>query len=165
MNAAIKVSSLVSLKGHSRRRLVIPAWEDQTYSSYALGGKGHGIARLMALGLPTPPAIVISTTLARSEADTGRWPERFLPQLWREMKALETRTGKGFGDPANPLLVSVRSGAMVSMPGMMDTILNVGLTDEVAEALKQSNGEEFVVDCARHLRNVLDDSTRSHLGQ
>ena len=156
MNAATKVQSTVLPKGHSRRRLVIPAWEDHAFSSYSLGGKGHGIARLMALGLPTPPAIVISTTLARSMADTGKLPERFLPQLWREMKALEVRTGKGFGDPANPLLVSVRSGAMVSMPGMMDTILNVGLTTKVAERFAQSYGEEFVTDCRRHLWDALD---------
>lgn len=165
MNAAVKVQSSVRPQGHSRRRLVIPAWEDHTFSSYALGGKGHGIARLMALGLPTPPALVISTTLARSVTDTGKLPERFLPQLWREMKALELRTGKQFGDSANPLLVSVRSGAMVSMPGMMDTILNVGLTAKVAEALKQSCGEAFVTDCERHLRNGLDAHFVTHLGQ
>lgn len=142
-------------KAHSRRRVVIPAWEDTNFTSYALGGKGHGIARLMALGLPTPPALVISTSLARSHQETGEFPKRFMPQLERELEALETVTGKRFGDPQNPLLVSVRSGAMISMPGMMETVLNVGLTATVGTTLAARFGASFVEDCRRHLREGL----------
>lgn len=143
-------------KGHSRRRLVIPAWEDTTFSSYALGGKGHGIARLMALGLPTPPALVISTSLARSYQETGQLPRRLHEQLERELKTLERKTGKCFGDPENPLLVSVRSGAMISMPGMMETVLNVGLTTAVRETFQGRFGEHFANTCNRHLLTGLE---------
>lgn len=141
---------------HSRRRLVIPAWEDTTFTSYALGGKGHGIARLMSLRLPTPPALVISTSLARSYQETGLLPKRLEAQLERELKALEMKTGKRFGDPLRPLLVSVRSGAMISMPGMMETVLNVGLTKDVARELRARFGNQFVADCQRHLQTGLN---------
>ncbi len=143
-------------KGHNmRRRLVVPAWDDLQSTSYALGGKGHGITRLMALGLPTPPALVVSTSLCRSYQETGTLPKRFNEQLARELEALERKTGKRFGDPLNPLLVSVRSGAMISMPGMMETVLNVGLTPAVSDALEEKFGEQFITDCHRHLISAL----------
>ena len=172
--SALKKAAPAKAKSHSRRRLVIPAWEDTDFSSYALGGKGHGIARLMKLGLPTPPALVISTSLCRSYQETGQLPKRFDDQLERELKTLELKTGKRFGDPANPLLVSVRSGAMISMPGMMETVLNVGLTEPVALALRAQYGDSFVDDCQRHfdaglglhVRNmVLTDSRLEALAQ
>jgi len=143
-------------QAHCRRRLVFPAWEAPTFTSYALGGKGHGVMRLAALGLPVPAAIVVSTTLCRSYLNTGQMPSRFSTQLERELKALEEKTGKRFGDPLNPLLVSVRSGAMISMPGMMETVLNVGLTDDVATALRARYGDRFVNGCLRHLNGSLD---------
>lgn len=155
--SALNRPSATTRKGHNtRRRLVVPAWDDFDSTSYALGGKGHGITRLMALGLPTPPALVISTSLCRSYQETGLLPKRFDDQLKRELEALERKTGKRFGDPLNPLLVSVRSGAMISMPGMMETVLNVGLTESVATELRARYGDQFVDCCQRHLVSGLD---------
>ncbi|HSG80273.1 MAG TPA: pyruvate, phosphate dikinase [Acidimicrobiia bacterium] len=106
-----------------------------------LGGKGAGLAGMARANLPVPPAFVITTTACRAYFDGDRNPPE---GLWDEVDAaleeLERQTGKGFGDTANPLLVSVRSGAPVSMPGMMDTILNLGLTRSSVEGLAELTG-------------------------
>src|SRR3989338_6934046 len=93
-----------------------------------LGGKGANLAEMTNLGIPVPPGFTITTEACLTFYALGkRWPDGFEGELEQKVRGRESATGKGFGDPKNPLLVSVRSGAMVSMPGMMDTILNLGL--------------------------------------
>ena len=106
-----------------------------------LGGKGVGLAEMVQLGLPVPAGFTITTDACRAYTQGGkRLPEGLEDEIEEHLRGLEERTGKRFGDPGNPLLVSVRSGAAVSMPGMMDTILNLGLNDEAAEGLDSAFG-------------------------
>ncbi len=119
-----------------------------------LGGKGAGLAEMTRIGLPVPPGFTISTRACISySADPGhRLPVGLDEQVETALTALEAEMNKRFGDPANPLLVSVRSGAAVSMPGMMDTILNLGLNDETTAGLARQTGDErFAWDCYRRL--------------
>jgi pyruvate,orthophosphate dikinase len=118
-----------------------------------LGGKGAGLATMTQLGLPVPPGFVITTEVCREYYRLGqRLPEGLMEDVREAMRELERRTGKRFGDPENPLLVSVRSGAAISMPGMMDTILNIGLNDEVVEGLARlTSNERFAYDAYRRL--------------
>ncbi len=118
-----------------------------------LGGKGANLAEMTRLGLPVPPGFTVTTEACLAFLAGG---ERFPEGLWDAVTAalgrLEQTTGKRFGDPANPLLVSCRSGARVSMPGMMDTILNIGLNDRVVTGLAQLTGDErFAYDSYRRL--------------
>ncbi|MGQ9568736.1 MAG: pyruvate, phosphate dikinase [Anaerolineae bacterium] len=118
-----------------------------------LGGKGAGLAEMTKAGLPVPPSFTITTEACNAYFAAGRkFPEGMWEQTLEAMKVLERQTGKGFGDPKNPLLVSVRSGARVSMPGMMDTVLNVGLNSETLRGLAQLTGNErFAWDAYRRL--------------
>jgi len=118
-----------------------------------LGGKGSGLAEMTKLGIPVPPGFTITTEVCRIFYEGGeRLPHGLMEEVRRAMARLEEQTGKKFGDPKNPLLVSVRSGAAISMPGMMDTILNLGLNDEVAEGLAEATGDErFAHDAYRRL--------------
>jgi pyruvate,orthophosphate dikinase len=100
-----------------------------------LGGKGAGLAEMTAAGLPVPSGFIISTEACVRYFEKSRFPLGLDEQVYGAMRELERRTGKLFGNPAHPLLVSVRSGARVSMPGMMDTILNLGLNDKTVEGL------------------------------
>ncbi|HHY59544.1 MAG TPA: pyruvate, phosphate dikinase, partial [Clostridia bacterium] len=98
------------------------------------GGKGANLAEMTGIGLPVPPGLTITTEACKEYlAGDGRFPDGLEEELKTKMKELEKVAGKVFGDPANPLLVSVRSGAPISMPGMMDTILNLGLNDETVQ--------------------------------
>ncbi|WP_337862191.1 pyruvate, phosphate dikinase [Nitrososphaera sp.] len=107
-----------------------------------LGGKGAGLAEMTRLGLPVPPGFIITTDICEKFYEAGRrLPDGLMDEVRKSIKKLEAATGKKFGDPANPLLVSVRSGAAVSMPGMMDTILNLGLNDQVVEGLARQTGD------------------------
>ena len=110
------------------------------------GGKGAGLADMAALGLPVPPGFTIATSVARAFAETDQLPRRLEGQIRRAMRSIESESGFTFGDPSNPLLVSVRSGAPVSMPGMMDTVLNVGLQESMLESLERVSGREFAQD-------------------
>ena len=116
-----------------------------------LGGKGAGLAEMTRLGLPVPPGFTITTKACNAFARTGRFP----PGLWKQVESalstVETKIGRRFGDPSNPLLVSVRSGAKFSMPGMMDTVLNLGLNDETVETLGRISNERFAWDSYRRL--------------
>ena len=113
-----------------------------------LGGKGAGLAEMTRLGLPVPPGFIITTEICEKFYEAGRrLPDGLMDEVRKSIRRLEGLTGKRFGDRENPLLVSVRSGAPVSMPGMMDTILNLGLNDETVEGLaKQSGKPEFAWD-------------------
>ncbi len=116
-----------------------------------LGGKGAGLAEMTKLGLPVPPGFIIVTDVCNEYYSNGhKLPEGLEEEIVESMKILESKTGKVFGSNTNPLLVSVRSGAPISMPGMMDTILNLGLNDSTVEALaKISNDPRFAYDAYR----------------
>lgn len=106
-----------------------------------IGGKAHSIARLMALGLRVPPAFVVTTEAHAAFLETGEFPDGLVEELERAIAWLEESTGRDFGGASAPLLVSVRSGAAISMPGMMDTILNVGMNDQTQTALAAESGD------------------------
>ena len=117
-----------------------------------LGGKGANLAEMAALGLPVPPGFTITTEVSRHVMahGEGSYPDGIAAEVDAALARVEELTGHRFGDPARPLLVSVRSGAPASMPGMMDTILNLGLDDRTAEALAaQSGNARFAWDCYR----------------
>jgi pyruvate,orthophosphate dikinase len=118
-----------------------------------LGGKGIGLAEMTQLGIPVPAGFTVTTDACRAYlAAGGEVPEGLDSEIEESIAALEERTGKRFGDEQDPLLVSVRSGAAVSMPGMMDTILNLGLTDAAVEGLAASTGNpRFAYDSYRRL--------------
>src|SRR5438046_6243665 len=100
-----------------------------------LGGKGAGLAEMANLGLPVPPGFTISAKLCITYLEQGTFPDDLREEVDRHLKQLERLAKKRFGDAHNPLLVSVRSGAAVSMPGMMENILNMGLNDEAVQGL------------------------------
>ena len=107
-----------------------------------LGGKGANLAEMANIGLPVPPGFTITTEVCTAFYENGRqYPPGLEKQLEEALYKVETHMGLRFGDPKNPLLVSVRSGARVSMPGMMDTVLNLGLNDSTVEGLAQSSGD------------------------
>jgi len=116
-----------------------------------LGGKGANLAEMTNLGLPVPPGITITTEVCKDYYKLGKqFPEGMWDEVLEGLRKIEKEMGKKFGDKENPLLVSVRSGAPVSMPGMMDTILNLGLNDETVEGLaKSTNNERFAWDSYR----------------
>jgi pyruvate,orthophosphate dikinase len=116
-----------------------------------LGGKGANLAEMCALGLPVPPGFTITTeTCVHYYANGSTYPADLEGQVTEALAKVEAATGKTFGDPAGPLLVSVRSGARASMPGMMDTVLNLGLNDETVEGLARLSGDRrFAFDSYR----------------
>jgi pyruvate,orthophosphate dikinase len=116
-----------------------------------LGGKGAGLAEMTRIGLPVPPGFTITTEACNEFYAQGeKFPEGLEEQIMDNLSKLEQKIGKKFGSTENPLLVSVRSGAVISMPGMMDTILNLGLNDETVKGLiKQTQDERFAYDCYR----------------
>src|ERR671934_2605217 len=118
-----------------------------------LGGKGAGLAEMTGLGVPVPAGFIVTTDACRAYMANGKaLPDGLEQEIEEHLAALEERTGKRFGDPEDPLLVSVRSGAAVSMPGMMDTILNLGLNDEAVEGLAATTGNaRFAYDSYRRL--------------
>ena len=113
------------------------------YKKFILGGKGANLSEMGRLGLPVPPGFTISTDVCKEfYSNKKKLPSKIISNIKKELKTIEKKTFKKFGDLTNPLLVSVRSGARISMPGMMDTILNLGLNDKTVEALsnKTKNG-------------------------
>src|SRR5438093_8412448 len=118
-----------------------------------LGGKGVGLAEMTQMGVPVPAGFTITTDACRAYMSNGRTlPDGLDAEIDVHLRALEEKTGKRFGDPDDPLLVSVRSGAAVSMPGMMDTILNLGLNDEAVEGLaRRTDNSRFARDSYRRL--------------
>ena len=138
----------------TRKQFVYPFGKGDGKNKKLLGGKGANLCEMTQIGLPVPPGFVITTEACLDQLEqkkSGLNPE-LSAQIRAAMEALEKETGKKFGDPANPLLVSVRSGAAMSMPGMMDTILNLGLNDASVKGLiKTSKNERFVYDLYRRL--------------
>jgi pyruvate, orthophosphate dikinase len=127
-----------------------------------LGGKGANLAEMTNLGLPVPPGFIITTDACRYYLKEGRVPDGLASEVDQHLAELEAKIGRRLGDPSDPLLVSVRSGAKFSMPGMMETVLNIGLSDESVNGLtKQSGSERFAWDSYRRLiqmfgKTVLD---------
>src|SRR6185295_1333066 len=124
-----------------------------------LGGKGANLAEMCRIGLPVPPGFTITTEVCTYYYDHKRsYPSALKAQMQAGIAALEKQTKKKFGDLKNPLLVSVRSGARDSMPGMMDTILNLGLNDQTVEALAKKTGNpRFAWDCYRRFIQMYGD--------
>ncbi|RLE10123.1 pyruvate, phosphate dikinase [Candidatus Aerophobetes bacterium] len=117
-----------------------------------LGGKGANLAEMANLGISVPPGFTITTEVCTYYIEKGKYPEGLEEEIKKNLKRLEEETGKKFGDADNPLLVSVRSGARISMPGMMDTVLNLGLNDTTVNGLiKQTGNERFAYDAYRRL--------------
>ncbi len=126
-------------------------------SPAVLGGKGAGLVEMAHIGVPVPPGFTDTTAVARAFAQHGVLPKRVHGQNQRSLAAVEKATGKRFGDPANPLLLSVRSGAAVSMPGMMDTVLNLGLNPDTVEGMGRLYGHRFALDCYRRFLTMYGD--------
>ena len=120
-----------------------------------LGGKGANLAEMSLIGIPVPPGFTITTEVCAAYYENGRkLPEALRPQVEAAIKQMESLAGKKFGDPGDPLLVSVRSGAAMSMPGMMNTIFNLGITDASVEGLAKKTGNiRFAYD---GYRRVID---------
>ena len=133
--------------------------EGKGKSKNLLGGKGTNLAEMTSIGLPVPPGFTITTEVCDAFYQAGeKLPSGLMDQVNKAVSLLEKELGKKFGDDANPLLVSVRSGAAVSMPGMMNTILNLGLNDEATQGLaKATKNERFAYDAYRRLINMFGD--------
>jgi pyruvate, orthophosphate dikinase len=153
------IGANVETTGHSStiERFVVPFEAGSRQMLSLLGGKGTGLAEMTQAGLPVPPGFVITTTTCRAYYDNGKlFPEGMWTESRAALRAVEERTGKGFGDPANPLLVSVRSGAAASMPGMMDTVLNLGLNSETTQGLAElTQDEHFAWDAYRRFLQMF----------
>lgn len=124
-----------------------------------LGGKGANLAEMSSLGLPVPPGFTITTEVCTWYYDHKRaYPDTLKAQVDEAMAAVGKATGRAFGDPAHPLLVSVRSGARASMPGMMDTVLNLGMNDQTVEAIARESGDaRFAYDSYRRFIQMYSD--------
>jgi pyruvate,orthophosphate dikinase len=139
-------------------RLVYDFDEPSPGGRELLGGKGTGLAEMTELGLPVPAGFTITTDACRAYMATRELPAGLEEEVAAHVAALERRSGKRFGDPADPLLVSVRSGAAISMPGMMDSILNLGLDDHAVEGLAASTGNpRFAYDSYRRLIQMFGE--------
>ena len=123
-----------------------------------LGGKGAGLAAMSNLGLPVPPGFTITTEACRHYMQAGELSGEISDQVEENPAKLEESVGKGLGDAEDPLLVSVRSGAAVSMPGMMDTVLNLGINDDAVEGFAESTDDErFAYDSYRRFIQMFGD--------
>ena len=133
--------------------------EGNTAMKNLLGGKGANLAEMASLGLPVPPGFTLSTDVCTSFYDNGnKYPDELSAQTNDGLKTIEKITGKLFGSNSNPLLLSVRSGARASMPGMMDTVLNLGLNDETVEGLAKLSGDRrFALDSYRRFITMYSD--------
>jgi pyruvate,orthophosphate dikinase len=139
-------------------RLVFDFDEPSGGGRELLGGKGIGLAEMTLMGLPVPAGFTITTDACRAYMEAGDLPDGLGDEVGEHVRRLEEKTGKRFGDHDDPLLVSVRSGAAVSMPGMMDTILNLGLNDEAVEGLAAGTGNRrFALDSYRRLLQMFGE--------
>ena len=133
--------------------------EGNTQMRSLLGGKGANLAEMTRIGLPVPAGFTITTEACNTYLVSGKdFLEGMMAETFAALRGLEEKTGKHFGDQQNPLLVSVRSGAAISMPGMMDTILNLGLNDESVMGLASLTGDErFAYDCYRRFIQMFSN--------
>jgi len=133
--------------------------EGQQGNRNLVGGKGANLAEMVSLGIPVPPGFTITTEACTAfYANNEQWVEGLEEQVMENLAKLEKSMGAKLGDAENPLLVSVRSGARVSMPGMMDTVLNLGLNDVTVEALaKKSGNPRFAWDSYRRFIHMYGD--------
>jgi pyruvate,orthophosphate dikinase len=124
-----------------------------------LGGKGAGLCEMTRAGLPVPPGLIVTTEACNAFFDNDKsFPEGMWDQVKDGLKKIEEKVGKKFGDPKNPLLVSVRSGAAFSMPGMMDTVLNLGLNEETVQGLAAQTGDlRFALDAYRRFASLFGE--------
>jgi pyruvate, orthophosphate dikinase len=124
-----------------------------------LGGKGAGLCEMTRAGLPVPPGLVVSTEACNAFFENDKnFPDGLWDQVKEGLRAIEKKVGKRFGDPQNPLLVSVRSGAAFSMPGMMDTVLNLGLNEETVQGLAAQTGDlRFALDAYRRFASLFGE--------
>ena len=121
-----------------------------------VGGKAWSIARMQYLGLPVPPAFTLTTEACHAYLQVGKLPDEMLAELRKGLEWLAQTSGRSFNEKSSPLLISVRSGAPVSMPGMMDTILNLGITDITEQALaKETANPEFARDTHRRFLELF----------
>jgi pyruvate, orthophosphate dikinase len=126
-----------------------------------LGTKAAGLTEMTALGIPVPPGFTITTEVGKQYRKTGTWPDGLQAAVERALWSVEEKLGRGFGDADNPLLLSIRSGAQVSMPGMMDTLLNVGLCERTLPGLAAQHGDErFALDAYRRLLQMYGTVVR-----
>jgi pyruvate,orthophosphate dikinase len=130
-----------------------------------LGGKGANLAEMTSLGLPIPTGFTVTTEACRAYLASGTVPEGLWEEVDYGLRTIEQKMERQFGDPGNPLLVSVRSGGAVSMPGMMDTILNVGLNDETTTGLGELLGHRFALDAHRRLIQMFGKVVRDVPGE
>jgi pyruvate, orthophosphate dikinase len=152
MTATLRTGAFSAVRRIRAVRLVYAFDEVAPGGRELLGGKGIGLAEMTALGVPVPAGFTITTDACRATMAAGEVPEALWPEVDDHVARLEEKAGKRFGDAADPLLVSVRSGAAVSMPGMMDTILNLGLDDVAVEGLAGATGNpRFAYDSYRRL--------------
>ncbi len=139
-------------KGRKREKWVYLFSEGSAEMRGLLGGKGANLAEMTRIGIPVPPGFIVTTAACNAYLAAGGFPSGLWEQVLSALKEIETLSGRKFGDPASPLLVSCRSGAKFSMPGMMDTVLNIGLNDSVvAEMIAQTLDARFVYDAYRRL--------------
>src|SRR5512136_2434250 len=133
--------------------------EGNTEMKNLLGGKGANLAEMTGIGLPVPPGFTITTEVCTEfYKNDSNYPAGRAEEVAANLKKVEELMGKRFGDPNNPLLVSVRSGARASMPGMMDTILNLGLNDITVQGIiRQSGDERFAYDAYRRFVQMYSD--------
>ena len=132
-----------------------------------LGGKGAGLAEMTHIGVPIPQGFTVTTEACAVYYDSGKkLPDFVVKQVFDAIAVIEKKTGKTFGGKKNPLLVSVRSGARVSMPGMMDTILNLGLNDAAFEALaSETSNKRFAADCYRRFILMFTNIAKGQIGR
>src|SRR3972149_5196147 len=172
--------------GVSRRRLMAKKWVfsfnevepaetavggDWDNVRALLGGKGANLAEMTRLGIPVPPGFIVTTEACNAyQQNEQRFPAGMWDQVLAQVKRVEAASGRLFGGAKNPLLVSCRSGAKFSMPGMMDTVLNIGLNDETVKGMVELTGDErFVYDSYRRLvqmfGSVVMDGPKKPLGE
>ena len=142
-------------RADDRERLVVPFSDGRREQKALLGGKGANLAEMTYIGLPVPPGFIVTTDACRSYLALGEVPEHLYQQVEEALVELERSSGRRLGDPEAPLLVSVRSGAPFSMPGMMDTVLDLGATPETVPGLAAMGGERFAWDVTRRFLEMF----------
>src|SRR3989338_10391951 len=141
----------------SSKKYIYSFEEGDGKNKMLLGGKGANLCEMTQIGLNVPPGFTVTTEACLAYLEKNQLPDGLMDDIKAHMKALEKKTGKGFGSADNPLLVSVRSGSSMSMPGMMDTILNLGLNEKSLQGLlKQTNNPRFAYDTYRRFIQLLD---------